>query len=92
MYHFRDIFIHLTANHISNIISIITKKIRIARQTCETTDIRENTRNAKRLKDFFHIAHLFKFLTANAVTKSFNTGVTLCKYCLTHNRPPKNSP
>ena len=92
VYHFRDIFIYLATDYISNIISIITIQVTITRKRRKTANVRQNTSHAKCLKDFIHIAHLSKFLTANAVTKSFNTGITLCKYCLTHNKPPKKSP
>ena len=92
MYHFRDISIHLITNHISNIVRVITIQITITRETRETTNVRQNTSNAKRLKDFIHIAHLAEFLTTNAITKSAKTWKTLCKNCLTHNTPPKKSP
>lgn len=79
VYHFRDIFIELLANHICNIFCIVTIKIGIARQACDSTNIRKNARNAKRLKDFIHIAHLLKFLATNAIAKIPNTWETLRK-------------
>lgn len=91
MYHFRDILINLTTNYISNIIRVVSIQITITRKRHKTTNVRKNTRNAKRLKDFIHIAHLLEFLTTNTAAKFPNTWKTLSKNRLTHKHTSKNA-
>ena len=92
VYHFADILVYLLRNHICNILRIITVKIRIARQACDSTNVRKNTSDTKRFQNLIHVTHLLEFLTANAVTKLPNTWKTLRKNRFSHIKTSKKLP
>lgn len=84
VYHFRDILVNLLRNYISHRLGIVTIQVTVAGQRRQALNIRKNTRNAKRLQDFIHIAHFLEFLTTDAVTKIPNAWKTLCKNRFSH--------